>query len=43
MEMISQGREGTKSGVYNPNFMFTGLLATHKEHPLTYHETLSLI
>ena len=43
MEMFSQGREGTESGVYNPNFMFLGLLVAHKEHPLTYHETLSFI
>ena len=40
MEMLSQGREGTRSGVYNPKFIFLGLLVAHKEHPLTYRETL---
>jgi hypothetical protein len=30
MEMHSQGQEGTGSGVYNPNFMFLGLLVAHK-------------
>ena len=43
MEMISQGQEGTGSGVYNPNFLLLGLLLAHKEHPLAYHETLSFI
>jgi hypothetical protein len=43
MEMLSQGREGTISEVYNPNFLFLGLLVAHKEHHLTYHETLSFI
>ena len=43
MEMIFQGREGTESGVYKPNFLFLDLLVAHKEHPLTYLETLSFI
>jgi hypothetical protein len=43
MEMLSQGREGTGSGVYKPNLLLLGLLVAHKEHPLTYLETLSFI
>ena len=43
MEMLSQGQEGTESGVYNPNFLLLGLLVALKEHPLTYRDTLSFI
>jgi hypothetical protein len=43
MEMFSQGREGTESGLYKPNFLLLGSLVAHKEHPLTYLETLSFI
>ena len=43
MEILSQGREGTGSGVYKPNFRLLGLLVAHNEHPLTYLETLSFI
>jgi hypothetical protein len=43
MEILSQGREGTGSGVYKPNFRLLGLLVAHNEHPQTYLETLSFI
>jgi hypothetical protein len=43
MEILSQGREGTGSGVYKPNFLLLGLLVAHNEHPRTYLETLSFI
>jgi hypothetical protein len=43
MEILSQGREGTRSGVYKTNFRLLGLLMAHNEHPQTYLETLSFI
>ena len=43
MEMLSQGREGTISGVYKPKFRLLVLLVAHNEHPQTYLETLSFI